>query len=165
MYEQYVTKNLAYMIIRFITVIICDTLRCKALWLSAFKRCVQKTKPRNTIYNSLIHSRPWDDSALLQRQACTAPFHASEELSPSIRCPTRPVRFPLPLFAAVRPLGVVFCWLSLEARVWLCLTIQELRLCKREREHWWVTGLQQKVFWPGPSTHYQGQFCMPPTHW
>lgn len=99
------------------------------------KGYIQKNqiKQRKSVYCSLIHSMPWDDSAWLQRQACTAPFHAWEKLSPSIRCPTRPVRFPLPLFAAVRPLGVVFCWLSLQARVWLCLTVQELRLCRRER--------------------------------
>lgn len=76
-----------------------------------------------------------DGRALLElhRQACTAPFYASEKLSPSIRCPTRPVRFPLPLLAAVGPLGVVFCWLSLQARVRLRLTIYELRLCEGER--------------------------------
>lgn len=90
---------------------------------------------RNTRTEPFVHQRPWDGSALLQlqRQACTAPFYASEKLSPSIRCPTRPVRFPLPLLAAVGPLGVIFCWLSLQAWVRLCLTIKELHLCKRGR--------------------------------
>lgn len=69
--------------------------------------------------------------SLASRAARTAPFHAPEELSPPIRCPTRPVRLPLPLLAVVNPLGLVFCWLSLRARVRLPLAVQrEVCLCE-----------------------------------
>ena len=95
--------------------------------------CIQHERSE-TLGRTLIRGPKQDGSALQElRRACTAPFYASEELSPSIRCPTRPVRFPLPLLAAVAPLGVIFCWLSLGARVRLPLAIYELRLCEKER--------------------------------
>ena len=47
--------------------------------------------------------------------------------------PTRPVRLPLPLLAAVRPLGVLLHGLALQAGVRLGLAVEELRLCGGEK--------------------------------
>lgn len=63
---------------------------------------------------------------------CTL-VHASKKLSLSIRCLTRPIRFPLSLLATVHPLWVILHGLSLKARVRLHFTIEELCLCKRDK--------------------------------
>lgn len=94
-----------------------------------YMRSARKSK----VDHSLHHRQ--EDGALqeLEQQAWTATFYAPEELSSSIRCPTRPVRFPLPLLATVAPLRVIFCWLPLQTWVWLCLAIHELCLCERQK--------------------------------